>query len=71
MKNFINLDSIKKEEDNMITLLLLLTAIVAIAIVALVITGVAIVAWPLIVILGIGLFLDIFFLKLLFKKKKK
>ena len=55
----------------MLTLLLCLIIFCLIAIGLLVVTGIGIVFWPLLLILGIGLFIDIIAFKILFKKKKK
>lgn len=54
----------------MLTLLLLLIIFCLIAITLLVITGIGIVFWPILLILGIGLIIDVIAFKHLFKKKK-
>ena len=53
----------------MITLLLLLLALLIIAIIVLVIGGLFAIAWPLAIVLIIGLIIDILVIKKLFKKK--
>lgn len=54
----------------MITLSLLIFALAIIAIILLVLTGIVVIAWPILIILGIGLLIDIIFFKLIFHKKK-
>ena len=54
----------------MITLCLLIFALAIIAIILLALTGIVAVAWPVLIILGIGLLIDIIFFKLIFHKKK-
>lgn len=53
----------------MITLFLLITAIAIIAIILLALAGIVVVAWPVLIILGIGLLIDILTFKLIFHKK--
>ena len=54
----------------MLTLMLLLIIFCLVAIALLVVTGIGIVFWPLLLILGVGLLIDVVVLKHLFKKKK-
>ena len=51
----------------MITLCVVLLALLALAIIIAALAGVIVVAWPVLVILGIGLIIDIGVLKLIFK----
>lgn len=53
----------------MITLCILLLMALAIAIIALLVTGIAVVFWPVLIVLGVGLFLDILVIKSIFKKR--
>lgn len=53
----------------MITLFLLIMAIAIIAIILLALAGIVVVAWPVLIILGIGLLIDILTFKLIFHKK--
>ena len=55
----------------MITLCLVILILAIVAILLLAIAGLITVAWPLLLILGIGLAVDILVLKLLFGKKGK
>ena len=64
--NFYN-DYNRKEDDNMITLLLLLGLFVIIFVIGAAMT----VLWPIIGILVIGILIDCIFLKRFFGKKKK
>ena len=54
----------------MITLCLLILALAIVAIILLALTGIVAVAWPVLIILGIGLLIDVLFFKLIFRKKK-
>ena len=53
----------------MITLFLLITALAIIAIILLALAGIVVIAWPVLIILGIGLLIDILTFKLIFHKK--
>lgn len=53
----------------MITLALLIIALAIIAILVLAIAGIVAIAWPILIILGIGLIIDILVFKLIFGKK--
>lgn len=53
----------------MITLFLLLMAICVIGIIALCVAGLLVVAWPLAIILGLGVCIDLLVIKNLIKKK--
>ena len=53
----------------MITLLVLLLAAIAVCLIVLVVGGVLVIAWPLAIILVIGLAIDILVIKKLCKKK--
>ena len=55
----------------MITLALIILVLAIIAVLLLGITGIVAIAWPVLLILGIGLAIDILTLKLLFKGGKK
>ena len=55
----------------MITLFLILLALIIIAILLLALAGVAVIAWPVLLILGLGLLIDVLFFKLIFGRKKK
>lgn len=55
----------------MITLCLVILILAIVAILLLAIAGLVTVAWPLLLILGVGLAVDILVLKLLFGKKEK
>lgn len=55
----------------MITLCLVILILAIVAILLLAIAGLITVAWPLLLILGVGLAVDILVLKLLFGKKEK
>jgi hypothetical protein len=52
----------------MITLTILILALLAVALILLILGGICYIAWPIVLILVIGLFIDIFMIKLLFKK---
>ena len=54
----------------MITLCLVILIIAVLAIILLALAGIVVVAWPILLILGIGLLIDILVLKLIFRKKK-
>ena len=54
----------------MITICILLFALLAIAVIVLALAGIIAVAWPVLVILALGLIIDIVTFKLIFKKKK-
>ena len=54
----------------MITLCLILLVLAIIAILVLAIAGIVAIAWPILIILGIGLLIDVLVLKLFFGKKK-
>ena len=53
----------------MITILLLLLVILVVAILALIIAGIGYLFWPVLLILGIGLVIDILTIKTLFKRR--
>ena len=53
----------------MVTLALLIIALAIIAILVLAIAGIVAIAWPILIILGIGLIIDILVFKLIFGKK--
>ena len=54
----------------MITLCLVILVLAALAIILLALSGIIVVAWPVLLVLGIGLAIDICVLKLIFRKKK-
>ena len=54
----------------MITLCLLILVLAALAIIICGLAGIVAIAWPVLIILGIGAIIDILVLKLLFRKKK-
>lgn len=54
----------------MITILIILTLACIIAILALLVTGIAMVFWPVLIVLGVGLGLDITMLVLLLRKRR-
>lgn len=54
----------------MITLCLIILIIAALAIILLALAGIVVVAWPVLLVLGIGLVIDICVLKLIFRRKK-
>ena len=60
----------KKEDTIMITLCLVVLILAIIAILILALAGIVAVAWPVLIILGIGLFIDILTLKIIFGRKK-
>ena len=53
----------------MVTLALLIIALAIIAILVLAIAGIVAIAWPVLIILGIGLIIDILVFKLIFGKR--
>ena len=53
----------------MITLCLIILIIAALAIILCALAGIIVVAWPILLILGVGLAIDILVLKLIFRKK--
>jgi len=53
----------------MITLTILFLALLAVVLILLILGGICYIAWPIVAILVIGLAIDIFTIKLLFKKK--
>lgn len=53
----------------MITLCVILLALLALAIIVLALAGLIVVAWPVLLVLVIGLIIDIGVLKLIFRKK--
>lgn len=55
----------------MITLCLIILILAILAMLILALVGIVAVAWPVIVILGIGLLIDVLVLKLIFGKKKE
>lgn len=55
----------------MITLCLVILILAILATLILALVGIVAVAWPVIVILGIGLLIDVLVLKLIFGKKKE
>ena len=55
----------------MITLCLIILVLAIVAILLLALVGLITVAWPILLILGIGLAIDILMLKLIFGKKGK
>jgi len=55
----------------MITLCLIILILAILATLILALVGIVAVAWPVIVILGIGLLIDVLVLKLIFGKKKE
>ena len=54
----------------MITLSLLILALGIISIIVLALAGIIAIAWPVLIILGIGLLIDVLTFKLIFHKKK-
>ena len=54
----------------MITLCLVLLVLAIVAVILLALAGIVAIAWPILIILGIGALIDVLFLKLLFGKKK-
>lgn len=54
----------------MITLCLVLLVLAIVAVILLALAGIVAIAWPILIILGIGALIDVLFLKLLFRKKK-
>lgn len=55
----------------MITLILVLLILLALAIIICALAGIIAVAWPILIVLGIGLIIDICTLKVIFGGKKK
>lgn len=55
----------------MITLCLIFLALVIFTVLVLALAGILAVAWPVVVILGIGLLIDILVFKLIFRKKEE
>ena len=53
----------------MISLCLVILALLAIAIIVLALAGIIVVAWPVLLIAGIGLLIDILVFKLIFRSK--
>lgn len=53
----------------MITLTLIIFALAILAILVLALAGIVAVAWPVLIILGVGLLIDILVFKLIFGKK--
>ena len=53
----------------MITLTLIIFALAIFAILVLALAGIVAVAWPILIILGVGLLIDILVFKLIFGKK--
>ena len=53
----------------MITLTLIIFALAILAILVLALAGIVAVAWPVLIILGVGLLIDILVFKLIFRKK--
>ena len=53
----------------MITLSLIILALIIVTILVLVLAGITAVAWPVLIILGVSLLIDILAFKLIFKKK--
>ena len=53
----------------MITLTLVIFALAILAILVLALAGIVAVAWPILIILGVGLLIDILVFKLIFGKK--
>lgn len=53
----------------MITLCILCLLLIALAIIGLILWGLAYVFWPLLVILGLGLLIDILVLRSIFKRR--
>ena len=53
----------------MITLCLIILVLAALAIIVLALAGIVAIAWPILIILGIGALIDILVLKLIFRKK--
>lgn len=53
----------------MITLTLIIFALAILAILVLAIAGIVAIAWPVLIILGVGLLIDILVFKLIFGKK--
>ena len=53
----------------MITLTLIIFALAILAILVLALAGIVAVAWPILIILGVGLLIDILVFKLIFGKK--
>lgn len=54
----------------MITLTIIFTLALIIAIIALVVGGIAYVFWPVLIVLAFGLLIDILVIRSLFKRKK-
>ena len=54
----------------MITLCLVLLILAILLVVVLALAGIIAVAWPILIILGIGAIIDFLVLKLIFRKKK-
>lgn len=54
----------------MITLCLVLLVLAIVAVILLALAGIVAIAWPILIVLGIGALIDVLFLKLLFGKKK-
>lgn len=55
----------------MITLCLVILVLAALAIIVCALAGIIAIAWPILIILGIGALIDILVLKLIFGGKKK
>lgn len=53
----------------MITLTLIIFALAILAILVLALAGIVAIAWPVLIILGVGLLIDILVFKLIFGKK--
>lgn len=53
----------------MITLCLLILALVIIAVILLALTGIVAIAWPALIVLGIGMLIDILVFRMIFGKK--
>lgn len=53
----------------MITLTLIIFALAILAILVLALAGIVAIAWPILIILGVGLLIDILVFKLIFGKK--
>ena len=53
----------------MITLCLIIIVLAALALIICALAGIIAIAWPILIVLGIGALIDILVLKLMFKKK--
>lgn len=60
-----------KGGTTMITLCLILLILAIVAVILLALAGIVAIAWPILIVLGIGAIIDVVFLKLLFGRKKK